>query len=340
MRILLAILCVIPSAWVNANAQIAVGAGNDMIAGVLLFAVLAAVFTMRCMESTGAARLGWGTMALIFMTMNAFISLSGISAVRDTAMDIRAEQQRKAGTRQAVVDQVADLRKLVGPKSATVIKVEMDNAERGWKKDQLRVKWETARQIERLQAQVDGWGADNEPAPSAVDPGIANIAALAVTIFNVKLNERFLAALLSGAFAILLELGADLGPIAIFSLVRAGSRRPLATQPSLQVAEPAKPLIQAVATKPAYSPGAATAHQFLESCTRTVAGSRIQASVLYQHYVAWAQQQSFRVISATLFGTTMSSREYPKEKRGGSWWYCDLELLLPPTGLRVVRPST
>jgi hypothetical protein len=325
MKFLLAILCVIPSAWVNANAQIALGAGNDMIAGVLLFATLAAVFTMRCMESHGTARIGWGAMALIFMTMNAFISLSGISAVRDTAMDIRAEKQRQANNRQAVVDQVADLRKMVGPASAAVVKAEMDAMPRGDRKDRTRVKLETARQIERLQAQVDGWGAGIEPAPSAVDPGIANIAALAVTIFNVKLNERFLAALLSGAFAILLELGADLGPIAIFSLLSGGSgglRR-------VESVQPAKPLKQAVAGIPGNPPTIPDPYdltEFMTGLCEMVRGQFTQSSMLYRSYVAWAKKHDRPILSQTAFGTTLTGMGYTKVKRSGAWHYHDLRL--------------
>lgn len=328
MKIILAILCVIPSAWVNAEAQASINAGYAMIAGVLLFAFLAPIFTFCAFETRGLRRVGWIFMALIFIVMNAFISLSGISAVRDTAMDIRAEKQRQAADRQVVVDQVAELRKKVGPVSAAVIKAEMDAMRKGWRKDQTKVRWETARQIERLQAQIEGWGAGTEPLPSSVDPAIANITALIVAIFNVKLNERFLAAVLSGSFALLLELAADIGPIGCAVLLRAGS----GGSGGLQVSQPAKSLKQAVAGIPGNpptvpEPGNLT--EFMAGLCETVQGQFVQATGLYRSYSIWAKKHGRTVLSQTAFGTTLKGMGIEKVKRQGSWHYCNLRLKRP-----------
>lgn len=345
MRVFLAILCVIPSAWVNINAQMATGAGLEILIGIGFLALMAPIFTLAAASSIERrhpfSTLLWSALAVIFIVVNTAIALSGISGVRDAAMDRRIEQQRQAGDRRLIADHITDLRKKIGSASAAMVKAEMDALPRGWKREQARVRWETAREAERLQVKVDGWVTSVEPEPSSVDPGISNIIALVVAIFDKKLDERFLAALFSGMFALLLELGADLGPIAIATLMRR-SPSPRFPQPASHPANldvksrfsQVRPLLTFTSNKPAnvdFKPGNVDSWQ--DVLFQVTQDSWTASRRVYDAYINWCRKRGREPISVTMFGREMGKR-YQREKRGGIWCY-NVELR-PDDGIRAI----
>lgn len=350
LHILLAILCVVPSAWVNVEAQIAINAGWSIIAAVVGFALLAPIFTMasaRCFQRRErVAGTAWGAVAAVFMVMNMLIAISGISGVRDAAADIRTEQIRKEGERAAIRLQIAELQSEIGTTSVGVIEAEMALL-KGVKWERANVRLEKAKKLERLEAQRAGWGAVVE-VPSSVDPGSANIIALVVAIFGIQVDERLLRAILSGSFALLLEIGADLGPIAIAVLVR----DPRPVQVHKPANEPAKPANLST-FKPANPPKLLTSNNppnppvqdapFIEPANEPAKPAWAEALFhvggatwhptghVYQAYLDWSAKRGKPPMSPTKFGREMGLL-FPRKKKAGVWQY-NVEL---KQGLRIV----
>lgn len=347
MQFFLIVLCVAPSAWVNAEAQWHMGAGPSMIAAVIGFAFLAAIFTMAAARGfqrwNPLAGCLWGGMALIFIILNMTIALSGISAVREAVTDRRAMLQQQDGDRKVLEARLADLRKKVGddPSTPAMIEARMRNLS-GWRWNRENERLVAAREIYSLQSKIDGWKADTEPTPASIDPGIDNLIALVVAIFNVKLNERFLGAVLSGAFALLLELGADLGPVAIGTLTRRNVPN-VPKRAAKRVTEPAETCrsvaeqghaISTNVSQPAANVSRERAVEMWISGTFAAGSDRFCGTTeIAECYNPWASRRGYEQLSITSMGKVLRNLGYRKEASGKKRW---IGLQPMPMKLKVV----
>jgi hypothetical protein len=317
------VICVIPSAWVNAEAQWRLGAGWSWIVAVIGFAVLASVFTTASIRSfqrwNVVAGTLWGTIAAIFITMNAIIALSGVSGIREAASDRRAFLQQQDASRKDLEKRLVELRALAKDASTPdMIRAEMRRL-KGKRWDQANERLATARSIAELQSQLDGWSATTEPVPASTDPGIDNLIVLVVALFNVKLNERFMGALLSAAWALLLELGADLGPAAITSLTRRNLPQP-AAKPAKTCQSESQQRIQPAANLPVImecSDGLRHVRDWVSGrCETGLAGT----TELAADYNRWANAHGEKAMTITAMGIALRNLGYSKEPSGKKRW--------------------
>lgn len=258
MHLFVVLLCITPSVWINVRAQLDLGSGYDMVAAVVGFAVLAPILTLNAYTSARDRQVGltmvWASVAIVFVCLNTVLALGGYSAIRDKVADARAASMRhtdEKGERLAEARQrIAALSPTSGSASpdmlaSNVAALEADRlylrstqchqvtkgdsenfcqrlaAERG--------RLAAAVEIRRIETEIDrnGWSiSTGMERPSAADPQIENLTAITVAIFGVRYDQRLMASMLSVFLALMTEILADIGPVAIlFAWSRMGRRR-------------------------------------------------------------------------------------------------------------------
>ena len=252
VHLFIVLLCVAPSVWINVKAQLELGSGYDMVAAVIGFAVLAPILTLNSAESMRACRWllasFWGLLAAVFIILNTVLALGGYSAVRDSVMDARAAKMRQSENRTERLkdarNQIADLRKVAGTASPEMLAHEVASMEANrifarsaqcssvtlpdsqafcQRLASERRKKAAADEIRRIEELIErkGWAVSTATeAPSTADPQIENLTALTVAFFGVRYDQRLMAAMLSVFLALMTEILADLGPIAVLFAAR------------------------------------------------------------------------------------------------------------------------
>ncbi len=252
MHLFVILLCVTPSVLINVNAQIGLGAGYDMISAVVGFGVLAPILALNAAECIRLKKwiscFFWGALASVFIVLNTVLALGGYSAVRESVMDGRAAQMRKAEADSAQLkdaeQSIAELRKVAGVAAPDMIQATIDGMKANriyartsactdaTRKDSQRFcqalanersRLAAANEIRRLQTMVNasGWRASTSTeTPATKDPQIENLTALTVALFGLKIDHRLMAAMLSVFLALMTEILADLGPIAVLFAAR------------------------------------------------------------------------------------------------------------------------
>jgi predicted ArsR family transcriptional regulator len=229
------------------------GAGYDIVTAVILFAFIAPTFTLYAFSLYEAKRtisaIIWGILAASFTLMNTTIALGGISTIREMANDrnanlIRADKQR-TNAYKTQDKRIKAIRAAIGAKTSyefigqiQVLKSDRiyarshqctdvtlpDSQQLCQKIAKANSHLLMAQEVEKLEERRarDAWSTSTniESVPQVQDAQIANISALVVSLFNIVPEHRLLIALLSGVTAIMLELAADLGPVAVWGLFK------------------------------------------------------------------------------------------------------------------------
>jgi hypothetical protein len=252
IRIVLSFLCILPSAWVNARAQISMGAGYDIVATVVLFAIMAPAFTLyaaRLYENgKRIPSIAWGALAAVFIVMNALIALGGISTIRDMASDRNAGAMRATALRneamKAMNDRLKVLRAAIGNSTSQQLEADLsaltnsplytrslrcENATVAESQAlcqsiaRVTANMKMAREAEGIERrkQSQAWQTSTVTiTPHTKDSQIANIQALSALVLSIPPDHRLLSAILSVVMAVMLELSADLGPVVVWGLIK------------------------------------------------------------------------------------------------------------------------
>jgi hypothetical protein len=380
MQFLYSALCAVPAAMVGIYAQRNMHAGADMIVAVVFFSLIGSLTigaTVKCfMEFRFILATVLLPASLGLTAANLVIAFSGVSAVRDAVAASRIDAMKTEADKERLRDRILSLRKQIDndQSGSQMVQAEMARYRKNgaaWKR--LNVKFQTIMEIEKLQAQLDGWSrgtiTESIGYTSSADPAVDNISALVAAILSWHVDPKTISALISLTIVIALQLGADIGPVALMVMFHSSPQHhQTSPRMSPQLSNNATknvpidvPNVPILAENKdgdvgtfAPSPPTAVLDKFVitydgcdkhnqllkvvsdwaKACIIDSAGSFITPTELYQNFQLWAVREKLPPISQKAFGATFSCIGFEREQSGHRRY---IDISLRQTGLRVIK---
>jgi hypothetical protein len=260
MHLLIILVCITPSVWVNVDAVLRQEAGLSDIACVVGFAIAAAICTLFVFEAAWRRLYGWSIamvpLALFFIVLNWGIAMGGFSVVHEATRDMRAEQirQREESSARAKENsaKIEALRKVAGYDTpgmieAEVLRLKRDRHRAAGSLEREMGRLDASRQIVRLETEraAKGWAvstATEQTVQQSADPMISNLTNLSLVLLNIDASPKVMGAIWASLKALGTELLADALPPVIVLLLRLlkGEGRPARASRARRAVTPEK----------------------------------------------------------------------------------------------------